>query len=119
MAEPRPSEYAEERAALQAYCRENSISRPIGDYAFEWPMRSDRHSSPSPDISEIWPSAPSVDEEALEEIVYDIPAISVFRDDLYDTRITNGLRLELPLLPLKSGPNMLRKFGPESLKKFS
>jgi hypothetical protein len=119
MAQPPPLEYAEQRAALQAYCHKYNISRPIPDYTFEWPAQSDHQSSPSPDISAVWPSVPAVDEEALEGNVYELPSISLSRDNIYDSRITNGLRLELSLLPLKSGPEMLRKFGPESLKKCS
>jgi hypothetical protein len=118
----RPPGYAEAREELLAYCHENNIISSILEYPFDWPDFIDRPESPEPDFSDIFTALNFDFEESLEwseddQTYLDNVLTSGLKVDIYDTRETNPFRLELPLLHRRSGPENLRKFGPDSLKK--
>jgi hypothetical protein len=118
----RPPGYAEAREELLAYCHENNIISSVLDYPFDWPDFIDRPESPEPDFYDIFTAVHFDLEESLDwneedQTYLDNVLTSKPKVDIYDTRETKPFRLELPLLHRRSGPEHLRKFGPDSLKK--
>jgi hypothetical protein len=119
----RPPGYTEAREELLAYCRENNnIVSSFLDYPFDWPDFIDRPESPEPDFCDIFTALNFDLEESLEWSEEDQTYLdTVFTPkpnvNIYETRETKPFRLEWPLLHRRSGPEYLRKFGPDSLKK--
>lgn len=118
----RPYGYAEAREELISYCHENNITSSILEYPFDWPEFIDRPDSPDPDFTDIFPASNFNFEESFDwneddQTYLDNILSQEKQVDIYDTRETKQFRLELPLLHHRSGPETLRKFGPDSLKK--
>lgn len=119
---PRSEGYAEAKEELLAYCDENSITFPFQDYPFAWPEGPPLSRSPSPNFAEIgryeFDSTCEETPDCTEEIqVYLNTSLTLRKNnDLVNTRKSEPLDLEL-LVRRQNGPDELRKYGPNSLKK--
>lgn len=119
---PRPEGYAEEKEELLKYCGENNITFPFQDYPFAWPEVRPLSRSISPDFGKIGPIEfdPTLEEppHCTEELqVYLNTTLTVRENnDLVNTRKAERFDLEL-LTYRQKGPDTLRKYGPNSLKK--
>lgn len=118
----RPDNYEDARERLLTYCREYNITHPFYDYPFEWVEPDDRQQSPPPELPGI---LPNVNVGYLDESldwtsgVADCMCGKVAFElhDVLDIRDSKPFEYEmLPPHPFL-GPNILRKFGPTSLKK--
>ena len=118
---PRPEGYAEAKEGLLTYCHENDITFPFQDYSFAWPeVPLTRSPSPSFAGIVIHDFDPTLEEppDCTEEIQVYLNTTLTLREnkDLVNTRKSESLDLEL-LAPHQNGPDTLRKYGPNSLKK--
>ena len=119
---PRPEGYAEAKEELSTYCHENDITFPFQDYPFAWPEVPPPSRSPSPGFAGIISHEfdPTLEEppDCTEEIQVYLNTTITLRDitNLLNTRKFEPLDLEL-LAPRQNGPDTLRKYGPNSLKK--
>jgi len=119
---PQPEGYAEGKEELLAYCYDNDITFPFQDYPFTWVEVTPPSRSPSPNLAEISAHEfePNLEEspDCTEEIQTDLNNILTLREDsdLVNTRKSEPLDLEV-LTPCQTGPDTLRKYGPNSLMK--
>jgi hypothetical protein len=119
---PRPEGYAEAKEELLTYCHENDITFPFQDYPFAWPEVHPLSRSPSPSfagitIHEFDPTLEEPPDCTVETRIYLNATIALRENEcLVDIRKSEPLDLEL-LAPRQNGPDILRKYGPSSLKK--